>query len=260
MTAKLPALFVSHGAPSLIMDPCPTRDFLRGLGKDIGRPKAILSVSAHWTTQHPRVTGHPQPPTIHDFGGFSDELYRLEYPAPGDPVLAKRVLDLLRRGGIEGERDLSRGYDHGAWVPLLLMYPEADIPVVQLSVQPQLGPSHHLEMGQALHQLREEGVLVVASGATTHNLGDFFGRGVDTPPLSYAREFADWVKEAVASGRTEELLDYAQRAPQALRNHPSPEHFLPIFVALGSGGGGAGRILHDGYTYGAFSMAAFAWD
>lgn len=257
MQDRLPALFVSHGSPATAIETSPTRDFLRQLGREMGKPRGIVCISAHWTTSDPRVTMHPHPPTIHDFGDFAEELHRLQYPAPGDPALAKQVLALLADHGFTAERDMARGYDHGAWVPLMLMYPEADIPVIQLSVQPQLGPEHHLAMGRALQPLRDEGVLILASGSATHNLRDFFGREADAEPLPYAREFAEWLKDAVVNNRTEELLAYEVRAPQALRNHPTPEHFLPLFVALGSGG--TGRILHEAYSYGALSMAAFSW-
>ena len=258
MSTKFPTLFVSHGAPSLILEACPTRDFLRELGEKTGRPEAIVSVSAHWNTTEPRVTINPHPATIHDFGCFADELHSMRYPAPGDPLLAGKVLSLLDREGIAGGKDSSRGLDHGAWAPLMLMYPDADIPVIQLSVQPHLDPAHHLAMGKALAPLREEGILILASGAATHNLRDFFGRAIDAPPLPYAKEFADWLSDAVIDNRREELLDYRHNAPQAERNHPTPEHLLPIFVAMGAGE--KGRLLHDGYTYGALSMAAFAWE
>lgn len=258
MDTRFPTIFVSHGAPSIILDDSPARDFLRQLGKDLGRPKAIVCVSAHWTTLEPRVTMHPQPGMIYDFGGFPDELYSLTYPAPGDPVLATQVLSLLQSRNIPAGQDLSRGFDHGAWTPLMLMYPDADIPVVQLSVQPQLGPEHHLAVGKALQPLRDEGILILASGSTTHNLRDFFGRGLNSEPLPYAKEFAEWVKDVITSGRTDELLDYTHQGPHALKNHPSPEHFLPLFISMGAGQ--TGRVLHDSYTYGAISMAGFSWD
>ncbi len=258
MTTVFPALFVSHGAPSMIIEECPTRDFLLRLGKEIGTPKGIVSVSAHWTTQEPTVTMHPQPSTMHDFGGFPDELYGLKYPAPGDPLLAKRVLSLLRAQGIAGDGDISRGFDHGAWAPLMLMYPDAAIPVIQLSVQPHRGAKHHLALGRALQPLLEEEVLILASGSTTHNIRDFFGRELNSPPLPYAQAFTRWLTDAVVNGRQDELLEYAERAPDALRNHPTPEHFLPLFVPLGAGG--TGRRIHDAYTYGALSMAAYLWE
>ena len=258
MKTEFPAIFVSHGSPAMVMEDCPTRDFLRQLGRETGKAAGIVCVSGHWTTEQPAVTMHPQPPTIHDFYGFADELFTLQYPAPGDPLLATRVIDLLASREIAAERHMSRGFDHGAWSPLMLMYPDADIPVVQLSVQPHLDPSHHLAMGKALQPLRSEGILILASGAATHNLRDFFGRPLENAPLPYAEKFADWLKEAVASGNTGELLDYLNRAPEALRNHPTPEHFLPLFVAMGAGGN-RGELLHDGFTYGCLSMAAFKW-
>lgn len=258
MISRFPTLFVSHGAPSIIIDDSPARDFLRQLGKDLGRPKAIVSVSAHWTTVEPRVTMQPRPGMIYDFGGFPDELYSVTYPAPGDPVLAEHVLSLLHGQDIPAERDLARGFDHGTWTPLMLMYPDADIPVVQLSVQPQLGPEHHFAMGKALQPLRNEGILILASGSTTHNLRDYFGRELNAEPVPYAREFTEWMKEMITSGRTDELLDYTHQGPHALRNHPTPEHLLPLFVSMGAGR--TGQVLHDSYTYGVISMAGFSWD
>jgi 4,5-DOPA dioxygenase extradiol len=241
----------------MIIENCPTRDFLRQLGVDIGRPRGIVCVSAHWTTSEPRVTMHPQPKTIHDFYGFPEELYTLEYPAPGDPVLAQRVHSLLRAAGIAADKDMSRGFDHGAWAPLMLMYPDADIPLIQLSVQPQRGPDHHMAVGKALQPLLDEEVLILASGSATHNLRDFFGRSLNSAPLPYAHEFAEWLKDAVVAGRTDDLLNYARCAPYALLNHPTPEHFLPLLVSCGAGK--TGQVLHDEYTYGILSMAAFKW-
>jgi 4,5-DOPA dioxygenase extradiol len=257
MNPVISPVFVSHGAPTLVLEDCPTREFLRQLGKDIGRPKGIVCISAHWTTAEPRVTVHPQPPIIHDFYGFPEELYSLSYPAPGDPVLAKRVLSLLHGQGVAAGEDMTRGFDHGAWVPLMLMSPDADIPVIQLSVQPHLGPEHHLAVGQALQPLVDEGVLLLASGSATHNLRDFSGRELNAEPLPYAREFSEWLTKSIIGGRSNEVLDYLKCAPQALRNHPTPEHFLPLFVTMGAGG--EGQLLHDAYTYGVLSMAAYAW-
>lgn len=257
MSNRLPALFVSHGAPTILIDACPARDFLRQLGKDIGKPKAIVSITAHWCTREPRVAANPLPGTIYDFGGFPDKLYSLKYSAPGDPALAARAVSLLKSSGFDSEADISRGFDHGTWIPLMLMYPEADIPVIQLSVQPHSSPSHHYAMGRAIKSLREDSLLVIASGSATHNIQGFSGRRLDAEPLDYAHDFAEWLKDAVVKGRTEELLDYVQRAPHAVKNHPTPEHFLPLFVAMGAGG--AGHVLHESFTYGAVSMASFSW-
>ncbi len=258
MSATLPTIFVSHGAPSLLIEPCPARNFLTTLGSALERPKAILCVSAHWTTSSPLVTGTPAPPLIYDFGGFADELYDTAYPAPGNPVMAERVVTLLKEHGIAAEKDMERGLDHGTWVPLKLMYPTADIPVLQLSVQPHQTPAHHLAMGKALRSLREEGVLILASGSATHNLRDFFGRAIDAAPPEYVSSFDEWLQTSIVDNDREGLLDYLHKGPHAAANHPTPEHFLPLFVALG--GGDAGRTLHRSYTFGVISMAAYAWD
>jgi 4,5-DOPA dioxygenase extradiol len=254
----LPSLFISHGAPTLLIDPGPTHEFLAALGAETERPRAIVCISAHWTTPAPMAAATPQPGMIYDFGGFPDELYRMTYPAPGNPELAERITLLLKDQGIGSGLEPARGFDHGAWVSLKLMYPHADIPVVELSVQPRLAPAHHAAIGAALRPLREEGVLILASGSATHNLRDFFGRAMDSPPPDYAREFDDWLCEAVAANDRESLLDYVEKGPHALANHPTPEHFLPLFVAMGAGG--KGRVVHRAFTYGVISMAAFAWE
>ena len=259
--AKLPSVFVSHGAPTLVLDDTPTRSFLEGLGAAIGRPRGIVCVSAHWEERDPTVSASPAPGTIHDFFGFPRALYSLRYPAAGDPALAHRAASLLFAAGFNAREDASRGLDHGAWVPLTLMYPRADVPVVELSVQPGLGPDHHLGMGGALAPLRDDGVLVLGSGGATHNLRDFGGHAIDDPPAAYAREFDDWLDDAVARGDFAALASYADAAPHGRRNHPTPEHFLPLFVPAGAAGRNApGRRLHAAFEYGVLSMAAFAWD
>ena len=259
MTA-LPSLFVSHGAPTLALTPAPAHEFLKGLGSGLGRPTAILCISAHWETERPTVSAGREPETIHDFYGFPPPLYRLRYPAPGAPRLAERVVELLGRAGIPSLQDPARGFDHGAWVPLLLMYPEADIPVAQLSLQLPRGPSHHLALGRALAPLRHEGVLVLGSGGATHNLAEFRGQPLDAPPPPHVRAFDAWLAGAAEAGDETALLDYPQQAPDARRVHPREEHFLPFFVAFGAAGTGAkGRRLHTSFTHGVLSMAAFAF-
>lgn len=261
MTTALPSLFVSHGAPTLVMDPVPTREFLRALGQAMPRPKAILCVSAHWDTVAPRLGSGQRPHTIHDFYGFPDELYDMTYPAPGAPALAERAARLLGGAQIPAALDQERGLDHGAWVPLSLMHPQADVPVAQLSIQSHLGPRHHLEMGRALAPLRDEGVLIMASGNATHNLREAFSLGLNAPPVPYAREFADWLTARIESDEasdTDALLDYLAKGPHGPKNHPTPDHYLPLLVALGAGAD-AGTRLHDGYTFGVLSMAAYAW-
>ena len=257
---SLPAVFVSHGAPTLAVEQNHTVDFLKRFGKEIGRPEAILCVSAHWNTEVPAVSGSESPETIHDFGGFSEELYRMRYPAPGAPLLAKRVRGLLDDAGLACTVSPERGLDHGAWVPLKLIYPEADVPVTQLSVQPLLGTEHHYRMGRALAPLRKEGVLILATGSATHNLSRI-GRG-EVPP-EWAKEFDEWLFRKISEGALEDLLDYRRLAPHAAVAHPTDEHLLPLFVAMGAGSGEStvrGQSLHRGWTWGSLSMAAYGFD
>jgi 4,5-DOPA dioxygenase extradiol len=200
---------------------------------------AVLIASAHWETTLPMTTGSPRPETIHDFGGFPRALYEIRYPAAGAPELAARATALLKDAGITAGIDGCRGLDHGAWVPLRWMYPDAAIPVVQLAVQPGRGPAHHLALGRALAPLRDEGVLVIGSGHTTHNLRDFMvdrQSGAQGEPVPYAAAFAGWVDEHLRAHDDEALIAYRERAPQAARAHPTDEHFLPLFVAYGAGG------------------------
>ena len=256
----LPAIFVSHGAPTLPLTDVPARRFLEGLGSGLPeRPRAILMVSAHWETVRPSVNAVAINATIHDFGGFPEALYRLQYPAPGSPALARRVAALLGDAGMPVDIDTERGLDHGAWVPLMMMYPAADIPVVQLSVQPRLGPGHHLAVGQALRSLRDEGVLVIASGSFTHDLSQFRQPLPPTEP-DWVREFADWFDAALIGLRTADLLDYRRLAPHTVANQPTDEHLLPLFVALGTGGTDAPVThLHTSTTFSVLRMDAYAF-
>lgn len=258
MSKPMPSIFVSHGAPTLYLEPCPARDFFMGFGRALPRPRGIVCVSAHWTTATPMVSMASNPETIHDFYGFPDALFDVRYPALGDLALAARVMELLGAGGIPVAGDRDRGLDHGAWVPLGLMYPKADIPIVQLSVQPTANPGHHFAMGQALAPLRDEGILIVASGSATHNLRDVRWGESATPPPAYVTAFDEWLKDSVLNGRAAELINYTQQAPFPRENHPTPEHYLPLLVPMGMGG--KARLLHDSFTLGVLSMAAFAWE
>lgn len=252
-------LFLSHGAPTLPLEDVAARHFLEGLAATMPRPRAIVVVSAHWETRVPTVNAVERNPTIHDFSGFPEALYRLSYAAPGDPALADRVVDLLSEAGLSAAVDTSRGLDHGAWVPLLLAWPDATIPVVQLSVQSQLGPGHHLEVGRAIAPLTNEGVLIIGSGSFTHDLSSWRGQAGMTEP-DWVTDFAYWFDGALIQGRTCDLLAYRRLAPNALRNHPTEEHLLPLFVALGAAGPDAsGERLHASNTYGVLRMDAYAF-
>jgi 4,5-DOPA dioxygenase extradiol len=256
----LPSLYLSHGAPTMPFTDTPALAFLNQLGTALERPKAILVISAHWETAMPTVNAVARNETIHDFGGFPRVLYELQYPAPGSPPLAERVADLLRAQGIGCNIDSRRGLDHGAWVPLMLMYPQADVPVVQLSLQSHLGPEHHLRVGRALAPLRQEGVLVLGSGSFTHDLSEFRGHGPNDPAPDWVNSFADWFDAALSERRTEDLLDYRRLAPFATRNHPTDEHLLPLYVAMGAAGENPrAERLHASATYGVLRMDAYAF-
>lgn len=202
------------------------------------------------------VSKATQPETVYDFGGFSPQLYQLRYPAPGAPGVADRAVAALSHAGFTATTHPSRGFDHGTWTPLILAYPEAVIPVTQMSIQPHCSPEHHVRLGQALKGLRDKGVLIIGSGAATHNLSAF-GASYDATPPDWVTAFDDALAEAIAQNDRERLLQYRQTLPYAARNHPSDDHLLPLFVALGAGG--PGLQLHRGFTYGAFSMAAYAF-
>lgn len=254
----LPSLFVSHGAPDLALADLPAARFLAELGESLPRPCAILVVSAHWERPVPAITASPAPGTIHDFLGWPRELYGLRYPAPGAPWLAERVAGLLAEAGLPLEADPARGLDHGAWVPLMLGWPAADIPVAQLALIRGGDASAHLALGRALAPLRAEGVLVLGSGAAVHNLGALAPEG--TPPPAWARAFDTWLAEALAAGDREALCQFPAAPPTARAAHPTPEHLMPLFVALGAGGTDAGAVrLHDSWSYGSLSMAAYAF-
>ncbi|HXK53607.1 MAG TPA: class III extradiol ring-cleavage dioxygenase [Hyphomicrobiales bacterium] len=257
------SLFLSHGSPDLVLKEVPARQFLAALGQSVPRPKALLVVSAHFETARPAVTAAASPPTIHDFHGFPEQLYRLRYPAPGAPHLASRVAELLRGAGFECDLERERGFDHGCWSPLMLAWPLADIPVVQLSVQPEKGAAHHIRLGRALEPLAGEGVLVIGSGSLTHDLRSFFAtRGADDmPPPSWVSEFADWIFRQLEAGDEASLADYRARAPHAARNHPTDEHLLPLFVAFGAAGKGPRSArIHASSLGGVLRLDSYAFE
>jgi 4,5-DOPA dioxygenase extradiol len=222
------------------------------------RPRAVLMVSAHWETSLPMLTGGTQLQTIHDFGGFPEPLYKLRYDAPGSPQLADEAASLLRAAGIASSINGVRGIDHGAWVPLRWMYPAVDVPVVQLSVQPGLGTQHHLQMGHALQALAEREVLVIGSGHVTHNLHDWMTSRDAQQPLPYVTAFSSWLEQSLAHHDADALLAYRETAPGAARAHPTEEHFLPLYVALGAAGSGArSKRIYAGMEGAALSMDAY---
>ncbi|RWU17859.1 dioxygenase [Pseudomonas alkylphenolica] len=254
----LPSLFISHGSPMLALQPGASGPALKNLAAQLPRPKAIVMVSAHWESRELLVSSHPQPQTWHDFGGFPAALFAVQYPAPGEPQLAQRVANLLGNAGLEAHLDPQRPFDHGMWVPLSLMYPQADIPVVQVSLPSRMGPQLQLQVGKALSELRADGILLIGSGSITHNLGELDWQAGPESVEPWALAFRDWMIEKLAADDMPALKDYRQQAPFAVRNHPSDEHLLPLYFARGAGG--QFGIVHQGFTLGALGMDIYRFD
>ena len=256
--ARIPVLFVSHGSPMHGLEPGSAATAWRAVAERVPRPHAILVVSAHWETDRPMLTASAKPETIHDFHGFPPALYQLRYPAPGAPDLARRACDLLRAAGLDPGLDPERGLDHGAWVPLRFAYPDAEIAVTQLSIQPRMGPRHHYGMGEALAPLADADVLILCTGHVTHNLRDWMRADDPARPAPYAVEFQSWLYDRLSARDDEAVIDYRARAPHAARAHPSEEHFLPLHVALGAAAKSArAERVHEGMIGGALAMDAY---
>ena len=247
-----PSLYISHGSPMLALEPGASGPALARLAAELPKPKAIVIVSAHWESTELLVSGNPRPDTWHDFGGFPKALFEVEYPAPGDPQLAAEVVELLKASNLPARIDSNRPFDHGVWVPLSLMYPQADIPIVQVSLPTRGGPALQAHVGQALSSLRQHGVLLIGSGSITHNLRELDWHAGPESVEPWAQAFRDWMVEKLAANDEAALNDYRQRAPNAVRNHPSDEHLLPLFFARGAGG--EFSIAHQGFTMGALGM------
>ena len=256
----LPVLFVSHGSPRLLIEDTAARDFLAGYAKTLGKPRAIVIASAHFGTSRPAVEGSAQPGMIYDFGGMP-ELRRLVYSAPGDPAVAMKIAGFLHAAGLAPAVVEGHGYDHGTWVPLMLLYPDADVPVVQLSVQPHLGPAHHVAVGRALSSLKDENCLVIGSGSATHNLDVFYSgaHAPDQPALKWVEDFTDWIYDKVIAGEVDDLVRYRTLAPHAAENHPTEEHILPLFLALGASAGAKAKRVHSSYRNGVLAMDTYAF-
>ena len=260
----VPSLFVSHGAPLFAVDAGETGPALTRWGQALRAQfpglRGVVVMSPHWMARGVRVTTGAQPATWHDFAGFPSALYELQYPAPGAPALAQEVLDLLAAAGVAAQGDAQRPFDHGAWVPLMHLFPQADVPVVQLALPVGAGPAQVHALGAALRPLAQQGVLLVGTGSMTHNLAEFMGGGDgEGAPDPYVQAFSRWVEDAVQRHDVPALLSYRELAPHARRAHPTDEHFLPLFFALGA----APQDWHTQYLsrevmYGMLAMDAFA--
>jgi 4,5-DOPA dioxygenase extradiol len=259
----MPAIFVSHGSPLLAITDSAARRFLLELGPRLPLPRAVVVFSAHYDAPRTEVTAAVEPPTIHDFGGFPRELYEIVYRAPGEPALARRIAELLSAASIDAVTEPRRGLDHGAWIPLSLMYPEADVPALQVSIDSTRTPADHFALGRALRPLRDEGVLLLGSGGATHNLGLYArsrGRTDASAPPDFVAQFNEWVADAIFARRYDDLMRYRALAPHAAENHPTPDHFLPLFATLGAAlDGEQGVRIHSSYDRGLLSLDAYAF-
>lgn len=257
MTERYASLFLSHGAPTLPLEQHPARDFLRALGARLPRPRALVVMSPHWHTEGLFAKAPPRFETWHDFGGFPPELYRLQYRAPGEPVLRDRAAELLREARIPVELAVADArLDHGAWVPLLLMYPQADVPLVQLSLPARTAPAGIRAIGRALRPLAGDGVLLIGTGGAVHNLREVEFGAAGMPP-AWSRAFDDWVRERLEAADWTALDDYRRQAPDAARAHPTDDHFLPLFFA--GGAGDQATTLHRSFGHGSLSLAAYGF-
>lgn len=251
--AALPTIFLSHGSPMHAIESGRAGERWTELGQTLPCPAAVLIASAHWETELPMLSTAREPETMHDFGGFPAELYKIRYAAPGASDVAKRAVVLLHTAGLPATSNGCRGLDHGAWVPLRRLYPNADVPVAQISIQPSLDAEHHLRVGAALAPLTRDGVLIIGSGHMTHNLREWIARARRTPmakagstaetdsaPVEpYVNEFREWIAAALSNNDRASLVRWHEWAPDARRAHPTPEHLMPLFVAYGAAGGGA---------------------
>jgi len=255
-----PTIFLSHGPPLISQSGGPVVDFFRQLGKQLERPRAILCVSAHWETIQPKITGAANPGIIHDFGG-PPGLFKINYSVKGWPALADKIGHLLVDSGFKVDIEPDWGLDHGVWIPMMFIYPDGDVPVIQLSLQTEEDPLHHYRIGNALRKIRDEGVMIIGSGGAVHNLDEIHGYKMDDKPPDYILAFDNWLGECIQRGQKDMLLHYKQQAPEPDRCHPYPaEHLLPLFVCLGAANEYSGKMIYHGFLFGTLGMAAYQWN
>jgi 4,5-DOPA dioxygenase extradiol len=267
-TPHFPPLFLSHGSPMTALEPREAGAFMRKLGRvldaELGRPRAILMISAHTSAGQPVLLAGPQHQALYDFGGFDDRLLTLRYDAPGAPALAEDIVGLARHAGRTLQLSAQSGLDHGAWTPLRYLYPDADVAVLPMAFVASESPAQQFALGEMLAPLAQAGVLIIASGSITHNLGLVFGRGrppaIDAPEIEASRTFRNWWLERSGARDWPALFDYRAHAPFGVAMHPSDEHLLPWFIAAGAGGAQAApQRLHASLTFGSLGMDAYAF-
>lgn len=250
----LPSLYISHGSPALMIQKNRTTEFLNNLSSNFEKPKFILVISAHWVTNTLKILYEESPSLIYDFYGFPKELYELKYPAKSSKRKSDEIVELLKSNGIKIEKDDFRGgFDHGVWSPLKFLYPDANIPVLQISLPMNYDADELLKLGEILSVLRED-TLIIASGSITHNLGDITWIEEDDSAKPYVKEFKNWIIEKLKNADIDSLTNYRKKAPYLALNHPTLEHFLPLFLSLGTSKSKVGKSLHDVYMHGNLSM------
>jgi 4,5-DOPA dioxygenase extradiol len=253
-------MFVSHGAPTYAIEPRLAGAQLGALGNLLGKPRAIVVVSPHWMTSGLEITATESPQTVHDFGGFPNALYDLQYPAPGAPALARQIQQQLATSGMQARLNGLRGLDHGTWVPLLHLYPDADVPTLQVSLPYDASPDSAFALGKALAPLANDGVLIIGSGSLTHNLYEFRMSESEGDAAAYAQEFSTWIRQAVAAGNLARLRQALDFAPHAARAHPTTEHFLPLLVAAGAALEQIPvTVLNGGIRHGVLAMESYVF-
>ncbi|BBI31406.1 DODA-type extradiol aromatic ring-opening family dioxygenase [Cohnella abietis] len=256
----MPSYFFAHGAPSLVLDELEYTTFLKSFSTTIPKPKAIVLFSAHWESRTQTVSDVPSTySTIYDFSGFQDELYEMTYPARGEGSVSKEIEQLFKKHGIESAIDVERGLDHGAWAILKLMYPDADIPVITLSVNRYHTNEEQYRIGKALAELREKDVLIIGSGGTVHNLRRLNWRA--DVAEAWAEAFDKWLEDKLLAWDTQALFEYRAQAPYAVEAVPTNEHFIPLLLAMGAGDGNRqAKLLHRSYQYGTLSLSCWQFN
>ena len=259
MKTTFPTLFVSHGSPMWAVEPGPIAPALHQLVSPWPKPRAIVVISAHWMRRTPQLSTAQPPETVYDFYGFPSVLYTLQYPAKGpDDETVQLIMDCVQPTILHSlANNPQRGLDHGAWVPLRHMYPDADVPVAEISMYPSMLPAEQYQFGQALNQLRHQGILVIGSGSLTHNLHEMQPDGAPVP--AYVQEFRSWVSEHLAQGDLESMLHYRELSPAGARAHPTPDHLMPLFVAMGAGSDALSEVkyIEGQTTNGVINMDAY---
>jgi len=257
---RMPTVFISHGSPMVALTKDDYHTALKKMGEEFPLPKAIVVVSAHWQELEPiRVTSGEKPETIHDFGGFPQALHEMIYPSPGEPKLAAEVTNLLKAGGYPARLE-DRGLDHGAWIPMKITYPGAEIPLIEVTLQYGLSPSDYLKIGKILAPLRDRGILLVGSGGVVHTFREMRRLAPGEKADDWARKFDDWFRDRIGSRDFESVANYRTSHPDGERAAPTTEHFDPIFVTLGAADASDKIVdVYDGFRGANLSMRTFAF-